>query len=130
MDRDMPGPSAQRWRPLLRRADQVTVGVLVTGCFLAILFHWTWHQVIGASLIEIDRAPPLKLEFSVAVNEADWAELTLLPNIGETLARRIVEYRQQYGPFTSLDQLQRVKGIGPKTLRRVEPYVRIEHTGT
>ena len=128
MDRDMSRPRVARWRPLLRRADQLTVGVLVTGCFFAILFHWTWHQVIGESLIEIDQAAPLELEFTVQVNEADWPELTLLPNIGETLGRRIVEYRQQHGPFESVAELQNVKGIGPKTLRRIAPYVSIGKT--
>ncbi len=45
--------------------------------------------------------------------------------IGETLARRIVEHRAQRGPFRSVDQLTDVKGIGPKTLRRVRGYLRV-----
>ena len=126
MDRDASEAQDGRWQPLLRRADQVTVATLVAICFLAILFHWTWHLLVGDSLIEIDQARPVELKFEVQINQADWPELTLLPKIGETLARRIVEYRRKHGPFQSIDQLEDVKGIGPKTLRRIRPFVRVE----
>ena len=46
-----------------------------------------------------------------------------LPGIGETLARRIVESRRSEGRFFEADDLQRVQGIGPKTLQRVRPYL-------
>ncbi len=126
MDRAAPQPKEPRWRPLLHRADQLTVATLVTACFTAILMHWVWHLTFGVALIEIDEAPPLDLKFQVQVNQADWPELALLPKIGEALARRIVAYREQHGPFQSIDQLQDVKGIGPKTLRHIQPFVRIE----
>ncbi len=127
MDRDMSEPTETVWsRPWLRRADQLTVGVLVAIGFCAVLCHWTWHLLSGDALIEIDRAPPLQLSYQVNVNEADWPELTLLPKIGETLARRIVEHRETHGPFRSVDELQRVKGIGPKTLRQIAGHVCVE----
>ena len=58
------------------------------------------------------------------LNEADWPELAQLPDIGETLARRIVESRNRDGPFLDHEDLQRVRGIGPRTLDRVRPYLR------
>jgi competence protein ComEA len=61
--------------------------------------------------------------FSVDVNSADWPELVQLPGVGETLARRIVESREQDGPFTDPSDLRRVRGIGPKTLQRIQPYL-------
>lgn len=115
-----------RWRPLLCRADQITVAVLVVACLTAILLHWIWHLAIGASLIEIEQAPPLRLDFKIQVNQADWPELLLLPRIGEVRAKRIVEYRKRHGAFSSVEQLQRVNGIGPKTVRRIKPFVRID----
>lgn len=48
----------------------------------------------------------------------------MLPNIGETLARRIVESREAEGPFAEVDDLQRVRGIGPRTLEQLRPYLR------
>jgi competence protein ComEA len=44
--------------------------------------------------------------------------------VGETLARRIVETRAAEGPFVDFDDLRRVRGIGPKTLERMKPYLR------
>jgi competence protein ComEA len=41
------------------------------------------------------------------------------------LARRIVADREQNGPFRSVDDLARVKGIGPKTLEHLRPWVRL-----
>lgn len=66
---------------------------------------------------------PLTFEFRVDVNSASWPELSQLPRIGETLARRIVEEREQNGPFFSPDDLTRVRGIGPKTLEQILPYL-------
>ncbi len=55
---------------------------------------------------------------------ADWPEFAQLPDIGETLARRIVESRVEQGPYADHDQLLRVRGIGPRTLERMRPYLR------
>lgn len=63
-------------------------------------------------------APGEKLD----VNAATEAELQRLPGIGPTLARRIVETRAG-GPFTSVEELRRVRGIGAKTLANLRPYV-------
>lgn len=50
----------------------------------------------------------------VNVNTADAAALASLPGIGDTLAQCIIDYRQQNGPFSTLDDLKNVKGIGDK----------------
>lgn len=54
---------------------------------------------------------------------SSWPELAQLPQIGETLARRIVESREADGPFLDHDDLLRVRGIGPKTLEGIRPYL-------
>ncbi len=48
----------------------------------------------------------------------------MLPGVGETLAKRIVESRAAEGRFADVEELQRVRGIGPKTLERMKPYLR------
>ncbi|MBP0028752.1 phospholipase D-like domain-containing protein [Roseofilum sp. Guam] len=58
----------------------------------------------------------------VNLNTATQAELEALPGIGETLAQRIIAFRQQQ-PFTSLEDLDRVSGIGPSLLRKLEGRV-------
>jgi len=62
-----------------------------------------------------DRMPPDELAMlrqPVDLNEASLAELESLPRVGPKLARRIVEGR----PYTSVDALDEVRGIGPATL--------------
>lgn len=65
---------------------------------------------------------------SVDPNTAPWWELTALPDIGEGTARKIVEYREAHADrspvFRRPDDLEPVPGIGPKTIRRISPYLR------
>lgn len=59
----------------------------------------------------------------IDVNLADANELTALPRIGPRLAERIIADRQSYGPFDDVQSLTRVKGIGPKTAAKLEPWI-------
>ncbi|MBE3578150.1 MAG: helix-hairpin-helix domain-containing protein [Limnochordales bacterium] len=61
----------------------------------------------------------------ISLNGADAAELEALPGIGPALARRIVEYREQHGPFQSVDELQEVPGIGEARLRELRSWVTV-----
>jgi competence protein ComEA len=62
---------------------------------------------------------------TVDVNTATESELTQLPGVGPSLARRIIEYRQSNGPFQTPDDLQNVSGIGPSKFAKMEPFIRI-----
>ena len=64
--------------------------------------------------------------YRVNVNTAGWAELSLVPGLGEVLARRIVDYRQAHGPLRSVEELTAVLGIGRIKLREIEPYLVLE----
>jgi competence protein ComEA len=52
----------------------------------------------------------------VNLNTADAAELETLPGLGPELAARIVDWREQHGRFSSVDDLLNVTGIGAKTV--------------
>ena len=111
------------WRPLLRWADQATVAGLIAASLVALAAYWFTHGGHRGELIEIDRAAALTARYQVDINNAEWPEFAELPQIGETLARRIVESRQTAGPFADHDDLRRVRGIGPRTLERIKPYL-------
>jgi competence ComEA-like helix-hairpin-helix protein len=58
----------------------------------------------------------------VRINTASRSLLEQLPGIGPAMAERIIEERSR-APFGSVDDLTRVKGIGPKKLEKMRPYV-------
>ena len=60
----------------------------------------------------------------VNVNTAGAAELDRLPGVGPAIAQRILEHRRAHGPFRRAEDVLAVKGIGPKKLASMRPYLR------
>ena len=61
----------------------------------------------------------------VDLNTATSLELEALPGIGPVMAGRIIAHREAHGPFASVDGIEEVPGIGPKTLESVRPLVTV-----
>jgi competence protein ComEA len=59
------------------------------------------------------------------VNTASAADLEALPGIGEVIAQRIIDHRTANGPFTSVDQLVDVSGIGDAILDSIRELVTV-----
>jgi competence protein ComEA len=51
--------------------------------------------------------------------------LESLPGVGPILAQRIIEYREESGPFQSVDDLLNVKGIGPSLFEKIRDLVEV-----
>lgn len=73
-----------------------------------------------------DKGQPSTQSHKVNINTASSEELMILPGIGPVLASRILEYRQNHGPFIDVEQLMEVKGIGARTLDRLRPLVTVK----
>jgi competence protein ComEA len=58
----------------------------------------------------------------VHLNSATLDQLETLPGVGPSTAQKIIDYRTQNGPFTSVDDLDAVSGIGPAKLEEMRKY--------
>jgi len=73
----------------------------------------------------VGSGPSQGTEAIINSNTATLAEPDSLPGIGPALGQRIVDYRDQHGPFRSVDELLNVSGIGEKRLADLRPKVTV-----
>jgi len=62
----------------------------------------------------------------IDINRAQASELEQLPGIGPALARRIVQYREAWGPFTAVEDILEVPGIGPAKFNAIKDLIKVE----
>ena len=62
------------------------------------------------------------------LNTASAEELTALPGIGEELARRIVEYREEHGSYENIEGIMKVSGIGEGKFEEIRERITVEET--
>ncbi len=65
---------------------------------------------------------------SININHADSLALISLPGIGPIIAGKIIDYRNDHGPFPDPNSLKKVKGIGDKKLEQILPYLTLTNT--
>ena len=94
----------------LSRPEMVAIFVLLAALFIGLGVNYLRIHYFGPK-IEVVEPASSEIQTKIDINTASWEELTLLPGIGETLAQRIVAYRQENGPFESVDDLSKVQGI-------------------
>lgn len=82
----------------------------------------------GAAQASVEEALPSKDNGRLDLNTATRQELVALPGIGTVTADRILMYRQYTGPFRSIEDLRKVRGITAKKLEQLKPLVSV--TGT
>ncbi len=85
-------------------------------CFLFILVLWATQGFCAK------KKPPLH---PVNLNTATSAELQQVPGIGPATAEKILQARKSYGRFKSVNDLQAIRGIGPKKLDKMRKYLTV-----
>lgn len=125
-----PGPS-NRIAFWWRTADQLLLGFLLIALLLLLIaFRWKLSG-IGRGEIEIVSQQPREYFYTIDINQASWVEWAQLDGIGEKLARRIVKDREDNGPFISIDSVRRVRGLGPKLIEKIRPFLKaVQEKGT
>ncbi len=71
------------------------------------------------------RTSKTSLVSKIDINSASAEELSDLPRIGLVTAQKIVEYREQEGAFRTIDDLKKVKGIGPATFEKIKDSITV-----
>jgi len=75
-------------------------------------------------------APPAGVSGVLNLNTASVEELTRLPGVGPSRAQAIAELRSKMNGFKSVEDIMRVRGIGRKTFRKLEPMLRLQGATT
>ena len=68
---------------------------------------------------------PVGITYPLDLNTVDQVALETLPGIGPVTAEKIIAYRQEHGPFTSIQQIQDVSGIGPATFEQIKEFITV-----
>ena len=87
------------------------------------------HSSQGLTVQTVPMHPAKKVLYNIPIdlNTIQADDLTMIPGIGPTLAKRIVTYREHIGGFTHLDELLDVSGVGRRKLESLRPYLSVEH---
>ncbi len=93
----------------------------------------SWTCLLVAFLLLLCLSPVVHADPGVTgeqsrinINKASVEELTALPRVGETVANRIVVFRQKNGPFKRVEDLKSVRGIGDKVFDQIRPSIRVD----
>lgn len=105
------------------------------GCICAAFVLGVFCGRMSAGLVNYHIEDPRTVYFTVPtetegdtrlnINTATVEELMEIPGIGELLAQRIVDFREQHGQLMTLDELMDVEGFGQKRIEILEEYVKV-----
>ena len=116
-------PEAKRpSRPWVTRADAVAVTVLALIFIVSVAAILARHHTVGDD-IHVVPAGGTVGEYLVDLNRAGASELELLPGIGPRRAERIIKWRQERGPFRTLDDVKKATGLSARQLDALRDIV-------
>jgi competence protein ComEA len=101
------------------RAAQVVTAVLLLLATALFAFHGLASWAGGSRPTELRQGAAAA--HPIDLNQAGRAELLQLPGVGDGLAERIENYRQEHGGFRTVDELRQVRGVGATMLERLRP---------
>ena len=112
-----------KWMPGL--PHYFFIGVFMKRLLIALLMVCVLGVVAPVVLIAAESVDTVKQDVKVSLNAGSVVDFQALPGIGEVTAERIVAFRDQNGPFGSVDDLVKVKGVGAKTLEKIRSMLEL-----
>ena len=97
--------------------------ILLTG--LSITLYQKSNSIIDVKIRPFGLGADNGIE-KININEADELSLIRIPGVGKSLAVRIVEYRDKKGPFRSVEEIKKVKGIKDSLFEKMKDSISIE----
>lgn len=107
--------------------------LLITVLFIGAMIYLAFSGFHGQNIVSLpphsaqedSNTSEITKEGKININTASAETLALIDGIGESLSKRIISYREENGPFTSVTDLLNVKGIGEETLNQISPYIAV-----
>ena len=84
---------------------------------------WEGENKGGATFHSLDPSKMKVLSIPININTAKVEELDILPGVGPKMAQAIVDFREAHGKFSTLEDLQKVKGLGPRKFAAIRPHL-------
>lgn len=109
------------------KKNRIVYSVMVQVCLcftLTILFFFTCSRHFYSSSFSETNPKYEKLDnLKLDLNQSAYGELAQIPGIGKSIASEIVNYRKVFGGFNSLDEIEKIKGVGKKTAEKIRRHL-------
>ena len=125
----MPIPALKLETPpfIATKKNRIVYSVMVQACLfftLIILFFFTCSRSFYSSAFSVSNPNSEKLDnLKLDLNQSAYGELAQIPGIGKSIALEIVNYRKAFGGFNSLDEIEKIKGVGKKTAEKIRRHL-------
>ncbi len=105
----------------MKKKELIVLGLLIFILIIINIVNYAKRERLKANTLVVVEEIAVK----ISINTARIDELDVLPGIGPALADRIVVYRKEHGPFRTVEDIKKVKGIGNKLLEKMLPFIEL-----
>ena len=104
---------------------QTAVCLLIFSLVLCAVFLYRRNNMSNDIGTQNNKSDAAFVSGKLDINKADAEQLMELPGIGDALAKRIIQYREENGPFQSIEELLKVKGLGKQAFSQFDDMITV-----